>query len=105
MAAPTAGPPLTARFSYGLNDSPARTAAYSVNGVYLVPLTMVTSPASAALVIESSHPMGNYSRYFDENELIPHSGGMNVLYYDGHCEWLSFTKVPRTADDVFWIGR
>lgn len=75
------------------------------HGLYVVPLSLVTSPTATAMVVECSSPMGSFSRYFDNYGLIPHTGGMNVLYFDGHVEWLAFAQIPRSTTDVFWIGR
>lgn len=99
------GSPTPARYSYGLNCDPARLAGMTSSSGIPMPLLNVTAVASTVLVIESSFAVGNRYGYFDAFGLTPHGGGTNVLYFDGHGEWLAFAQVPSGASDVFWMGR
>ena len=96
--------PRRARYSYGLNDYPARVAG-STAARPEVPIMDIYRLSSTAMVVECCYPLGSHSGYYTLFGLTPHNGGSNVLYYDGHVEWLSSEDMPKDSSDVFWSGR
>lgn len=100
--------PVANRFSYAMNSAPSR-VAYGTAGI---PMKMgrIKSPSATALLLEMHEAGGNQWAYHNAFGLIPHQGGCNVLYYDGHVEWLAYKDVPPDKDyadstlSPFWSG-
>lgn len=96
------------RLSYAMNSAPSRTLYGAAN----IPMRMgrIKSPASTALVLEQHENGGNQWAYHNAFGLIPHRGGSNVLFYDGHVDWLSYKDIPPDKDysdaslSPFWSG-
>ncbi len=96
------------RLSYAMNNAPSRT----LYGVASTPMRMgqIKSPANTALVLEMHENGGNQWAYHNAFGLIPHRGGSNVLFYDGHVSWMSYKEIPPDKDysdanlSPFWSG-
>lgn len=92
------------RMSYGLNNNPIAADSWNYRTVP-TPLARVTKASQAAMVLEASYGEANYTVYRNNVGLIPHSGGSNILFYDGHVEWRAYANIPLTTNaDVFWMG-
>lgn len=111
IKAPTVGSLNNAAESYGLNDTPTTIDGSGnwVDGRMVgTPLTRITSPNRAAVVVEASNFEANFSAWGSSVGLVPHNGGANVLFFDGHVEWRVFADIPTggwsTHTNVFWRG-
>lgn len=91
------------RMSYGLNMTPVGVLSQA-NLTRPIPLAVVTARSVTAMVMESSFCLGNTDGYLSLYGLLPHQNGSNVLYYDGHVEWLAANQIPTSTIDVFWRG-
>ncbi|EIP98533.1 prepilin-type N-terminal cleavage/methylation domain-containing protein [Opitutaceae bacterium TAV1] len=106
VAAPTVpGGVNSGRFSYGLNGFPlSNTSIGWTSGTKTnpIPLSIITAPSRTSMVNECSFFLGGYEGYYQSFGLVPHGGGTNVLFYDGHVERRAFTSIPSSTNDVFW---
>ncbi len=101
------------RFSYALNDAPLGCSVtpsdLNMAQTNSMRLAQARDPSATALVVEHSTHTANQFLYHNFYGLIPHSGGCNVLYFDGHVGYLSYAQVPsaKACDivDTFWSGR
>lgn len=101
-------------FSYALNDAPwaCNNPPYNDYGAAAsnsVRLALVRNPAATAMVVEESWCVANQWQYMNFYGLIPHNGGCNVLYFDGHVGWLPYNQIPPAKNcnsvGAFWSGR
>jgi len=92
------------KFSYGLSSNPF---GWTYNDTWTapIPLSLVVSPPRCAMVTEDSFCLGDSEGYLHLFGLMPHHGGSNVLFYDGHVEYRKAADIPTNRLDVFWIGR
>ncbi len=95
------------RFSYGLNFGPVIPAAgsWSTYQNQPVPLTAATHRSLTAMVTESSQVVGDCHDFLFHYGMIPHQGGTQILYYDGHVAWMPLAQVPTSVADTFWSGQ
>jgi|GEM_PF-1694990 len=98
-------------YSYGLNCRPLGgkpgAGDSAQDWVSPIPMTRIGFPATTAMVTETSFCLGSLTGYVSYYGMIPHSGGSNVLFYDGHVEWLPATQIPRGESGNgrrFWGG-
>lgn len=92
------------RMSYGLNSFPL-TRKIGWDGAYkstAIPLADVTTPSRTAMVNETSYALGGYEGFYQQSGLIPHAGGSNFLFYDGHVEGRAFATLPSSSNDILW---
>ncbi len=105
-ANPSVGTVNSNRFSYGLNFSPL--AAMGITGEAKwtagIPLASISRPAATAMVTEDSFCRGDWWGYTLYFGLIPHQGGANVLFFDGHVQWFRPSDLPEKESDPFWGG-
>jgi len=82
---------------YGMSVNPARffynnnwtnAPNYSVNRAWL------KNASGTALILENQYLVVSSDLYFNASGLVPHRGGMNVLYYDGHVQWMTAQDIP-----------
>lgn len=92
------------RYSYGLNAFPLTKTLGWVAAYKTSPLVLSTieTPSQTAMVNETSFCLGGYEGYYQYHGLVPHGGGSNVLFYDGHAEWRPFAQIPSSASHPFW---
>ena len=91
-------------FSYGLNSSPhgwTSASAWTLS----IPMRLITQPSRGAMVTETSFCLGDAEGYLNLYGLIPHGGGSNVLFYDGHVEYRKAADIPTDRSHTFWRGR
>lgn len=108
----TGNKPSASLYSYGLNCRPVGGGTGKGDGsayyVLPVPLVRVKAPSLTAMVTEDSFALGSMVGYFTYFGLIPHGGGSNILFYDGHVEWRRLADIPATdgtaAGGIFWNG-
>lgn len=106
IPAPTvSAAPTPARYSYGLNCDPARLPGMTSSKALPIPMLSVPGSTTTAMVTEDSFPVGNGYGYVLSFGLIPHNGGSNVLYFDGHVDWLIASSMPTDLNSSFWMGR
>lgn len=92
------------RMSYALNSGvgiPSWQGAWTTP----VPLASVSNPAATAMIVEASFLLGTCSGYRTYWGLIPHDEGLNVLFYDGHVQYMKFKDIPSQNTDLFWSGQ
>jgi len=89
---------LGAKYSYGFNTGVAG------NLTDPLPLAKVSLRAKTAMVMETSFGLAGRWYYWDYFGLIPHDGGSNVLFFDGHVEYRKLETIPNQNTDVFWTG-
>lgn len=104
VAAPTVSEVNANRFSYGLNSFPLTktlgwVSAYKTSPI---PLAQIATPSRTAMVNETSFCLGGFEGYYQNHGMVPHSTGSNVLFYDGHVEWRTFSSLPTVFSDIFW---
>ena len=98
------------RFSYGLNTRPARGPHLSSeldNDLVPIRLAGIGSPSRTLMLNENSFCMGSFESFRHWTGLIPHEGGSNLAFFDGHVEWRKLKDIPGpgTAEGrVFWDG-
>lgn len=109
---PTCPPNVTInpnRMSYGLNSAVGGNANWSgpSNNVWTTPvgLSWIVSPAGTAMVMETSFALGGNGGFRNYWGLIPHNGGLNVLFYDGHVQYMKLAEIPAASSDRFWSGQ
>lgn len=106
IAAPGVGGVNGNKYSYGLNCGPLYDPSTPADIVHTpIPLAKVTWPSLTAMVTECSYSQGDYNGYRSWFGMIPHLGGSNVLYYDGHVEWFLYANMPSGDWDPFWAGK
>jgi prepilin-type processing-associated H-X9-DG protein len=99
-------------FSYGLNSSSLGEWTFASP----IPLAIIEQPSKTAMVTEDSFAAGSYTGFFSLYGLIPHTGGCNVLFFDGHVEGrLYYTNgmptnapdayMPTSSTNGFWSGK
>lgn len=92
-------------YSYGMNEVP-NTRVGSVTVGFRI--DQLPSPTRTVSVMELKTWKGNSSGYRLFG-LIPHKGGGNFLFYDGHVESLKFEAVPKNPwedeGNLFWAGQ
>ncbi|PAW79756.1 MAG: hypothetical protein B9S32_00065 [Verrucomicrobia bacterium Tous-C9LFEB] len=93
---------VTNRLSYAMNTTPSRTAFGTGN--VPIKMAMIKTPTSTVLVIEQHEEGGDPWSYHQAFGLIPHRGGCNVLFYDGHVDWFLYKDIPTTTGTSFWGG-
>lgn len=92
------------RMSYGLNNTPLAQDTWNYRTTP-IPLSRVTRPSQAAMVLEASYAEANFSNYRENVGLVPHQNGANILFYDGHIEWRAYATLPLVnSSDAFWTG-
>jgi len=97
------------RCSYGLNARPS--IGSESNEAYVTPirLSLIPTPAQTVLVVENSTRLGSFEGFRHWTGLIPHDGGSNLLFADGHVEWRRLKDIPDTrvvtGGYLFWNGR
>lgn len=96
---------IRARYSYGLNCDPARQPGATTSVALPIPVMSIPGASTTAMITEDSYAVGNNYGYFQMYGLIPHSGGSNVLFFDGHCEGLALAQIPTDGNSSFWMGR
>lgn len=67
-------------------------------------LSKVSQRSKTAMVLETSFGWGGWYYYWQAFGLIPHDGGSNVLFFDGHVEYRKLENIPKEQTDVFWDG-
>jgi len=67
-------------------------------------LAKVSQRTKTAMVLETSFGIGGWYYYWQAFGLIPHDGGSNVLFFDGHVEYRKLENIPKEQTDVFWDG-
>lgn len=111
IKAPTVGALSDARASYGLNNT---MMIVDSNGGWVdgrmspIPLARMTRAGQTAMVLEACNFDASFSTYSSQVGIIPHKGGANVLFFDGHVEWRVFADIPAGSysvhTNVFWRG-
>ncbi len=92
-------------YSYGLNCDPNGEGNLGLSIRTPVKLAHLQSPGETAMILESRFPVATYYTYRREYGLVPHSGSLNVAYYDGHVELMGEADVPAGGSaQVFWRG-
>lgn len=103
---PAVGTVNSNRYSYGLNFSPLVALGYAGDAKWTagIPLSVIPQPTTTALVTEDSFCRGDWWGYRIYYGLIPHNQGSNVLYFDGHVQWMRPADMPDRESDPFWSG-
>jgi prepilin-type processing-associated H-X9-DG protein/prepilin-type N-terminal cleavage/methylation domain-containing protein len=93
-------------FSYGLNYNPVS------NNTLPIPLARISNRQATAMILEQSYGIAGNWEFF-KGGFIPHNNGCNVLFYDGHVDYLKGTNIstnnnayiPYAATNSFWTGQ
>ena len=101
---PGGAPGPGAGMSYAINH----VLGASKTGNYHTPFKalLVQHPSQTVLVTEC-YAQTNYANYYyNKYGLIPHGGGANFLFCDGHVAWLKIADVPlhTGSSSTFWTG-
>lgn len=91
--------------SYALNSTPSGIFHGSTEDgfTYGFPLRLLESSTHTVSIFETSHYYGDHGRYRTYG-LMPHSGGSNFLFWDGHVEHYVYENVPSGRTHIFWGG-
>ena len=70
------------------------------------PLVAMSSPSSQAMILDSAGS-GGYFEYWNiisspSETVLAHSGGLNILYWDGHTGWKAYNELPTSKSETFW---
>lgn len=92
------------RMSYALNSG---VGSPVWNDVWAKPVVLanVVAPATTAMVVEASYVLGTRYGFASNWGLIPHDSGLNVLFYDGHVQYMKYAEIPTVSTDPFWNGQ
>ncbi|CAN5624860.1 hypothetical protein BH09VER1_BH09VER1_14050 [soil metagenome] len=102
------------KYSYGLNSRPATPGQHwpgenSASYVTPIRLSKISKPSQTVMVDENSSSLGSLEAFKSWTGLIPHSGGCNLLYFDGHVEYRKLKDIPTVAGTpdgaLFWDGQ
>lgn len=95
------------KYSYGLNCGPLYVSGGDNSKLLTtpIPLSRVARPTATVMVTECSYSQGDWMGYRSYFGMIPHSGGSNVLYYDGHIDYFTYAQMPASDQDPFWTGK
>jgi prepilin-type N-terminal cleavage/methylation domain-containing protein/prepilin-type processing-associated H-X9-DG protein len=69
-----------------------------------VNLELLWNPTQTAAVVETPNWWINHRRFFNNDGIIPHGGGNNILFWDGSIRRLSYSEIPNNRLTVFWRG-
>ena len=100
---PTPAPGVNLRsspYSYGLNSNPIGSG--TVYWTASVRLNQIKTPAQTAMVLESDFPLADSAGYRLWYGMIPHAGGTNVAFYDGHIELRTSDTISGDETKPFW---
>jgi prepilin-type processing-associated H-X9-DG protein len=90
------------QYDYGFDPIPE--PGYTLQTTTLKPLAVMSvSPSLQAMVFCGGTGDPYMSRWWiisENRNLLTHSGGNNILYWDGHVGWLAYENLP--ADGPFW---
>jgi len=75
--------------SYGMNNAAHQFSDQDVTRIYMLDYGERTTRSDGVGIVSSSAPNEDSVEVWDENKVFPHSGTVNVLFYDGHVD--SFT--------------
>lgn len=87
-----------------------RYGTYSINGEYAnhsgdffkpIPLPLIRRPSECAMFADSN--TGSLFMQYD-TITFPHSGKINIIYYDSHATSMKMSDVPTDSTDVFYTG-
>jgi prepilin-type N-terminal cleavage/methylation domain-containing protein/prepilin-type processing-associated H-X9-DG protein len=103
------GARLNPHYSYGLNaDVPQFAYGMGRRSGVNVSAGDLESPSRTMAILETSDWSATYGRESANgagSAMIPHGNGMNVGFYDGSVERLSYERfIAIPANDVFWRG-
>ncbi len=71
------------------------------------PFDALHTPSLTVAVFESTFWYGHGGWYHDRDGVIPHGGGANFLFYDGHVERKLYNDIPEyrgIGSGIFWGG-
>jgi len=91
-------------FCYGLNVLSDDAGAWMKS----IRLSDVVAPGRTFMVTEVSFYLGTAYGYLDNYGLIPHSGGANFAFFDGHVERRAKASIPdysTASNRRFWNGQ
>ncbi|RRJ94377.1 prepilin-type N-terminal cleavage/methylation domain-containing protein [Opitutaceae bacterium TAV4] len=92
-------------YAYGLNSAPLNINDYDLYWKQPIPLNVVLNPSRCAMIMECSNVLGSPQGFLRLYGLIPHSGGSNVLFYDGHIKHMKLADIPDNLyEKSFWRG-
>ncbi len=97
-------------YSYSANMLPSMTLMnrdFNTAADNGFPLDLLETPSHTVAMFESSFWYGHGGWYHDRDGLMPHAGGSNFLFYDGHVRRLPYSEVPEyrgTGSGYFWGG-
>lgn len=93
-------------YAYGMNTLPNTRETGDITRGLRVDMLVAPSRTVAVSEVKTWHAAP--PRYFQFG-LIPHKGGGNFLFYDGHVEAIKFDAVPKNGyddeGDLFWAGQ
>jgi len=105
-ANPSVGSVNSNLFSYGLNFSPLVALGFTgeLKWTAGIPLASIARSATTVMVTEDSFSRGDWWGYTLYFGLIPHQGGSNFLFFDGHVQYFRPSDIPTKESDPFWGG-
>jgi type II secretory pathway pseudopilin PulG len=96
-------------YSYGISST-VQANIYGMKTLYqnqeffAINPSNLKHPAETAFVLESDVYRTANLFYLSKHGMIPHHGGMHVLYYDYHVTHLKYDELPYSITDPFWSG-
>ncbi|MBC7804772.1 MAG: DUF1559 domain-containing protein [Akkermansiaceae bacterium] len=105
--------------AFGTADYPWKPEVYPCTGCGLTegrPIADIGSPAGTIIVAEAHRPDNSIGTNFlfrvaapsaqvsTANQIIPHSGGWNYLFADGHAKWFKGEQTVRTPGVNYSAG-
>lgn len=90
-------------YSYGLNEH-MNSGEISPTYWFLQKVSKVISPSRLTLFTDSDYPLVRNTDHLSNR----HRNGINVIYFDGHCIWISRINAMNTmtaSNFTCWFGR
>jgi len=93
---------LYALVRYGTYTPNTKYANHSGDYAKAFPLMLITKPSQCAMLSD-----GNTGSLHLQPDTIsfPHSGKINLIYFDGHAESMKISNVPTDTNDAFFTGQ
>jgi prepilin-type N-terminal cleavage/methylation domain-containing protein/prepilin-type processing-associated H-X9-DG protein len=88
--------------SYGLNEH--MNSMLSSSSWFIQKISRIIYPGEACVLTDADYPfVYSTPAHFS----FRHENGVNILYGDGHCSWMSYLDAQNdltNTNDVFWYG-
>jgi prepilin-type processing-associated H-X9-DG protein len=92
-------------YSYGLNEHMTSIVSHALPSWFVQKFSKIIYPGEACILTDADYP---FVYHTPAHFSFRHGNGVNILYGDGHCSWMSYLDAQNdltNTNDVFWYGR